>query len=122
MGRLEGLVSSGALDRDSSERVRDLVQRELAEIAAVQTAQFHAPVLAPMAPLASEEPVGPSVADRLAEATRTFATEQTPSLLLYIGAFLVVVAAFIFVSVSGWAQASSVTATRASYPPAGRSS
>ena len=101
LGRLDGLVSSGALDRDSSERVRDLVQRELAEIAAAQTAQLDVPAPAPMAPLAPEEPVGPSVADRLAEATRTFATEQTPSLLLYIGAFLVVVAAFIFVSVSG---------------------
>jgi hypothetical protein len=101
LSRLDGLVSSGALDRGSAERVRDLVARELAEIEGARAAQLVGPAAARIVPSAVEAPAGPSAADRFAEATTRFATEQTPSLLLYIGAFLVVVAAFIFVSVSG---------------------
>jgi hypothetical protein len=106
LSRLADLVRAGALDEPSAERVRALIEGELASIAAVPRASMQIPqsVTEPGAVEHAPSEVGPSgptPLDLLAAATRTFATEETPSLLLYIGAFLVVVAAFIFVSVSG---------------------
>ena len=104
LSRLDDLVGGGALDRPSAERVRAVIESELVSIESARSAPSSAQSVPEpglkQAPSAVG-PSGPTALDLVAGATRTFATEETPSLLLYIGAFLVVVAAFIFVSVSG---------------------
>ena len=110
LNRLDDLARGGVLDADSAERVRRAMLLELGE----------APTPEPAAPVASspvdavpavesrpvpsvrpavtaavrERPAGPSPIESL------FTPERAPSLLLYLGAFLVVVAALIFVNVS----------------------
>ncbi|HEV8468157.1 MAG TPA: hypothetical protein VGR46_01010, partial [Candidatus Limnocylindria bacterium] len=110
LNRLEGLVRTGALDQAAADRVRDAVAAELAgewTAPATPTARpVPPPVLErtptatvtqarPLVEAAPRAPRGPSLAESF------FTPERAPSLLLYVGAFLVVVAALIFVNVSG---------------------
>src|SRR5207253_9133394 len=101
LSRLDDLVGGGALDRPSAERVRAVIESELVSIESARSAPSSAqsvPEPGLKQTPSAVGPSGPTALDLVAGATRTFATEETPSLLLYIGAFLVVVAAFIFVS------------------------
>src|SRR5437899_12978777 len=110
LNRLDDLARGGVLDADSAERVRRAMLLELGE----------APTLEPAAPVvpspvdavpAVESRAVPSVRPAVTAAVRErpagaspseslFTPERAPSLLLYLGAFLVVVAALIFVNVS----------------------
>ena len=101
VSRLDDLVTARALDASAAERVRAVIVAELNAIRDARSRPADAFVRVAPPTLEATTPSGPSLADRVAAATSRFATEQTPSLLLYIGAFLIVVSAFIFVSVSG---------------------
>lgn len=104
LARIDGFVARGTIDASAGERMRAIIVHELAEIDAERSRTYEpapTPAVAPPVDLPPPAPAGPSTIDLIADATTTFATEQTPSLLLYIGAFLIVVAAFIFVSVQG---------------------
>lgn len=106
LNRLDGLVARGALDETSADRIRAVVADEIGQSAPRSAIRVEQPSAAPVA-----APVpAPAVARRVAPPTppagpsfaETFFTpERAPSLLLYLGAFLVVVAALIFVNVSG---------------------
>lgn len=109
LNRLDGLVAAGALDEASADRIRTIVSAELvtgarppvaAGAAVVQPSAAAAPVTAraPVTPPRAAPPPAPAGPPFV----ETFFTpERAPSLLLYLGAFLVVVAALIFVNVSG---------------------
>ena len=119
LGRLDDLVAAGAIDHDGARRVREVIAGELSAIAAEREVAWSSTAATPQAttpqdavvPVAQSSPpslrieppapAGPSALDELIAGTSKFATAETPSLLLYIGAFLIVVAAFIFVNVSG---------------------
>jgi hypothetical protein len=108
LNRLADLTAAGAMDSATAERIRAVVRAELAGTAAPP--QTLAPAVIPSEPVvpaatvaasapapvpAAPAPSGPSFAETF------FTPERAPSLLLYLGAFLVVVAALIFVNVSG---------------------
>jgi hypothetical protein len=110
LNSLDGLIAADALDEVAADRIREIVVSELEAAtgrsirATVVTAARPATVAVPpplsegsmparVAP--SPKPAGPSFAETF------FTPERAPSLLLYVGAFLVVVAALIFVNVSG---------------------
>ncbi len=109
LNRLDGLIGAGALDEASADRIRAIVTTELGA-AAVRPATTAIPgerpasaanasaAPAPATPkriVVPPTPAGPSFVETF------FTPERAPSLLLYLGAFLVVVAALIFVNVSG---------------------
>jgi hypothetical protein len=108
LNRLDGLVAAGALDEASADRIRAIVAAELragaqrpataAAAPAAQGAAAPAAIAAQVTPprvVAPPAPAGPTFVETF------FTPERAPSLLLYLGAFLVVVAALIFVNVSG---------------------
>jgi hypothetical protein len=109
LNRLDDLIAAGALDEPSADRIRAIVTKELGAAAVRPTITEipqERPGTAPSAPAASVQatpkriavpttPAGPSFVETF------FTPERAPSLLLYLGAFLVVVAALIFVNVSG---------------------
>ncbi|MEK6207261.1 MAG: hypothetical protein AABM32_06420 [Chloroflexota bacterium] len=108
LNRLPDLTDSGVVDEVTAERISAVITAELAGTAtptpgAAPVAVQSRPV-APTGPVAvypaarvptPAAPPGPSFAETF------FTPERAPSLLLYLGAFLVVVAALIFVNVSG---------------------
>ena len=110
LNRLDDLIGAGALDETSADRIRVIVTKEL-EAGAVRPATAPAmPVARPSsaagAPAVAVQAAPPRIAAPPTPAgpsfVETFFTpERAPSLLLYLGAFLVVVAALIFVNVSG---------------------
>src|SRR5437762_2617858 len=110
LNRLDDLIGAGALDEASADRIRTIITKELdagavrpATAAALPVARPSSADGAPAVPLqaappriaAPPTPAGPSFVETF------FTPERAPSLLLYLGAFLVVVAALIFVNVSG---------------------
>jgi hypothetical protein len=109
LNRLPDLTEAGVVDTATAERIREVVGDELDGVAApphpLTPATVPARSVAAVAPIAVREPAavraaapapkGPSFAETF------FTPERAPSLLLYLGAFLVVVAALIFVNVSG---------------------
>src|SRR5256712_13230659 len=111
LNRLDDLARGGVLDADSAERVRRAMLLDLGEapkpepaapvlpspVDAVSAVESRAvPSVRPAVTAAvRERPAGPSPVETF------FTPERAPSLLLYLGAFLVVVAALIFVNVSG---------------------
>ena len=109
LNSLDGLIAADALDAVAGDRIREIVVSELEAAtgrsirAAVVTAAQPATLAVPATPerpipahvAPSPKPAGPSFAETF------FTPERAPSLLLYLGAFLVVVAALIFVNVSG---------------------
>ncbi|TMG52819.1 MAG: hypothetical protein E6H89_05655, partial [Chloroflexi bacterium] len=110
LNRLDDLIGAGALDETSADRIRVIVTKEL-EAGAVRPATAPAmPVARPSsaagAPAVAVHAAPPRIAAPLTPAAPSFVEtfftpERAPSLLLYLGAFLVVVAALIFVNVSG---------------------
>jgi len=97
--RLDALVRGGALDTAAANRLRHAMRRELDNLSPSLPAT--APPVVPVTtvkletpPPAPPVPQGPSAFELL------FSPEHAPSLLLYVGAFLVVMAALIFVNVS----------------------
>jgi len=116
LSRLDGLIQRGALDEASATRVRVVIEHELAASAEPAAAAARRPiVIVPTTPFLSAAPVVTSAApapppppapggprnDGPSSFELLFTPERAPSLLLYVGAFLVVVAALIFVNVSG---------------------
>lgn len=110
LNRLGDLIAAGALDEASADRIRAIVADELGTAAGrppVTTATSEVRPSAGAGPVAvAAPPPRPHVAPPATPAgpsfMETFFTpERAPSLLLYVGAFLVVVAALIFVNVSG---------------------
>ena len=110
LNRLDDLVGAGAIDEYAADRIREIVLKEIAAstgrpatttVASAQSPTPAAAVSAVPAPAVPARaavpptPAGPSVVETF------FTAERAPSLLLYLGAFLVVVAALIFVNVSG---------------------
>jgi hypothetical protein len=110
LNSLDGLIAADALDVVAADRIREIVVSELETatgrpiratvvtaarpaMVAVPTTRSEGPMAVRLAP--SPKPAGPSFAETF------FTPERAPSLLLYVGAFLVVVAALIFVNVSG---------------------
>ncbi|MEP6694746.1 MAG: hypothetical protein ABJB39_08890 [Chloroflexota bacterium] len=112
LNHLAGFVATGALNEEAATRLRAaLVATESpspAGTAVVPTHEIAAPPVAvasaeataelrptplapPVPPAAPAEPAGPGL----------FSPERAPSLLLYVGAFLIVISALIFVNVSG---------------------
>jgi hypothetical protein len=109
LNSLDGLIAAGALDAVAADRIREIVVTELETttgrslratsvtaprptVVAGPATFSERPMAARIAP--SPKPAGPSFAETF------FTPERAPSLLLYVGAFLVVVAALIFVNVS----------------------
>ena len=110
LNRLDDLARGGVLDADSAERVRRAMLRELGEAPTPEPAAPVVPSPVDAVPAVESRPV-PSVRPAVTAAVRQrpagpspieslFTPERAPSLLLYLGAFLVVVAALIFVNVS----------------------
>ena len=110
LNRLDDLARGGVLDADSAERVRRAMLRELGEAPTPEPAAPVVPSPVDAVPAVESRPV-PSVRPAVTAAVRErpagpspieslFTPERAPSLLLYLGAFLVVVAALIFVNVS----------------------
>src|SRR2546425_2215288 len=109
--RLDDLARGGVLDADSAERVR---RPRLGEPGEAPTPERPAPPVAPspvdaLPAVASRpmRPVRPAVTAAVRERPAgsspiesLFTPERAPSLLLYLGAFLVVVAALLFGNVS----------------------
>ena len=109
LNRLADLTAAGVVDTPTAERISAVVSAELSGNAAASPRPLTpvtvpSPAVVPAAPMAIREPApvptppapkGPSFAETF------FTPERAPSLLLYVGAFLVVVAALIFVNVSG---------------------
>src|SRR5712691_2016072 len=113
VNRLDDLVSAGVIDHAAARRARATILGELAgaspqwqppriraappvpDVAA--RAMTNRPTAQARPPIAADSPaeVAPAVVETF------FTPERAPSLLLYLGAFLVVVAALIFVNVSG---------------------
>jgi hypothetical protein len=110
LNHLAEMVASGVLDEESAARVRGALlaasglpgaraaatpsTAPSAEVAAFVASQAEPEAIAivpPPAEPAHVEPAGPGL----------FSPERAPSLLLYVGAFLIVVSALIFVNVSG---------------------
>src|SRR5438132_13847268 len=110
LNRLDDLIGAGALDETSADRIRVIVTKEL-EAGAVRPATAPAmPVARPSsaagAPAVAVQAAPPRIAAPLTPAAPSFVEtfftpERAPSLLLYLVAFLVVVAALLFVNVSG---------------------
>src|SRR5436309_1817147 len=110
LNRLDDLARGGVLDEDSAERVRRVMLLELGEAPTPEPAAPVASSPVDAVPAVESRPV-PSVRPAVTAAVRErpaapspieslFTPERAPSLLLYLGAFLVVVAALIFVNVS----------------------
>src|SRR5438445_236717 len=110
LNRLDDLARGGVLDEDSAERVRRAMLLELGEAPTPEPAAPVASSPVDAVPAVESRPV-PSVRPAVTAAVRErpaapspieslFTPERAPSLLLYLGAFLVVVAALIFVNVS----------------------
>jgi hypothetical protein len=109
LNRLDDLIAAGALDEPAADRIRAIVANELGtaagraattETPAQRRTQVVPPTVVaerpvPRRAVPAPVPPGPSFAETF------FTPERAPSLLLYLGAFLVVVAALIFVNVSG---------------------
>src|SRR5712692_718262 len=110
LNHLAEMVASGVLDEESAVRVRGALldasglpgaraaatpstapSAEVAALVASQAEPEAIAVVPPPAEPAHVEPAGPGL----------FSPERAPSLLLYVGAFLIVVSALIFVNVSG---------------------
>src|SRR2546425_2785344 len=110
LNRLDDLAGGGVLDGDSAERVRGAMLLELGEAPKPEPAAPVVPSPVDAVPAVESRPV-PSVPPAVTAAVRErpagpspieslFTPKRAPSLLLYLGAFLVVVAALIFVNVS----------------------
>ena len=110
LNSLDGLTATGALDGVAADRIREIVVSELENttgrsiratvVTAARPAMVPGPATLPERAMpvrvaTPPKPAGPSFAETF------FTPERAPSLLLYLGAFLVVVAALIFVNVSG---------------------
>ena len=109
LNRLDDLIAAGAVDEASADRIRAIVTTELGAAAvrpataAIARGRPTSAADAPAAPapampkriVVPPVPAGPSFVETF------FTAERAPSLLLYLGALLVVVAALIFVNVSG---------------------
>ena len=104
LNSLSSLVAQGLLTEDQAERIRRALVPLVAGAApqpATPQVMTPPPTLAtpaarPVTPVAPHEPAAP-----LIDVAGFFTPERAPSLLLYVGAFLIVVAALIFVNVSG---------------------
>ncbi|TMC46457.1 MAG: hypothetical protein E6J23_02910 [Chloroflexi bacterium] len=109
LNRLDDLVGAGALDENAADRIRAIVAKELESAAGRPATTAVSPVPPPTSPAVAPAIVAPPAPQRVAPpipagpsfAETFFTPERAPSLLLYLGAFLVVVAALIFVNVSG---------------------
>jgi len=111
LNHLPGLVAAGVLDDASAARVRGAIlgnasARPTTPVAAAPAA---APTPGPTVPvdrpISRPDPYAEPVPTRPAHVEPAgpglFSPERAPSLLLYVGAFLIVVSALIFVNVSG---------------------
>ncbi len=111
LNHLAELVASGVLDEESAARVRGALLAAASGLPGARTAAT--PSTAPSADVAAlvaseAEPETIAVAPPPMEPAHVepagpglFSPERAPSLLLYVGAFLIVVSALIFVNVSG---------------------
>ena len=108
LNRLDDLSAAGVIDTQTAERIAAVVVAEITGSAAASAQPRPVTVPSPSVASAAQVPVREpaQIARPPAPAGPTFAEtfftpERAPSLLLYVGAFLVVVAALIFVNVSG---------------------
>ena len=111
LNQLADWESIGAIDASARARLARVLRQRLAALTegvpappgpAAPSAVPAPGRASPMAPTVTSPAIdeaAPGIV--LADAVRAFAVEETPSLLLYVGAFLVVVSALIFVNVSG---------------------
>ncbi|HEV8656697.1 MAG TPA: hypothetical protein VGR85_14415 [Candidatus Limnocylindria bacterium] len=112
LNQLAGLVAVGALDEEAAARVREAVLANAAGGPVRRTAPSTSDAAAvtdvalPVAVADTPErvyvePEPPTPLEVVPAGPGLFSPERAPSLLLYVGAFLIVVSALIFVNVSG---------------------
>lgn len=108
LNNLGELVASGALDEEAAARVRGALHATAITPPGATAATPATALSADVAAVIASEPEPIDVVPAPTEPVRVepagpglFSPERAPSLLLYVGAFLIVVSALIFVNVSG---------------------